>query len=121
MKHIIFKLKDGEMHQSKISDLKDYRIIRFDDYKLITTAQGFGFEQSEEGVLTRGDRELHISDMKEFVYQFTKCILEKNDELAQIYAPGSEFTVEQLIKFNETGLIPLHDGVIRYLKEVGKM
>ncbi len=70
MKHIIFKLKNGEMHQSKISDLKDYRIIRFDDYKLITTAQGFGFEQSEEGVLTRGDRELHISDMKEFVYQF---------------------------------------------------
>ncbi|HOG68656.1 MAG TPA: hypothetical protein PK366_04710, partial [Fibrobacteraceae bacterium] len=51
MKHIIFKLKNGEMHQSKISDLKDYRIIRFDDYKLITTAQGFGFEQSEEGVL----------------------------------------------------------------------
>ena len=80
-----------------------------------------GITEDVPGICVRTGVFANASFDEEFVYQFTKCILEKNDELAQIYAPGSEFTVEQLIKFNETGLIPLHDGVIRYLKEVGKM
>ena len=66
-KNLIFNFKNGEIHQSKFSSLTNYRIIKFSDYSILTHSHGFGFEKSEQGAISRGDREMHISDMQKIV------------------------------------------------------
>jgi len=67
MKHIEFKLHNGEIFQSYNRIVKNYRQIKFDDYILSVKASGFGFEQSDSGMLSRSDREMNIADMQKIV------------------------------------------------------
>jgi len=52
--------------------MKDYHRINFKTYQFITNASGFAFERSSEGMVSRGDRELKISDMKKIVNEAYK-------------------------------------------------
>lgn len=67
MSKLIFHMTNGEIHQSRINDVKNYRIIRFGDYSVMTPAYGFGFERSEDGSISRQDREMCIADMRKVV------------------------------------------------------
>ncbi len=66
-KNLVFDFKNGEVHQSKFGEVNNYRILKFSDYSIVTSSYGFGFEQSETGALSRGDREMRISDMRSIV------------------------------------------------------
>jgi len=65
-KLIIF-LKHGEIHQVVNGIVKDYRRIKFDKYQIVISSSGFAFERTSEGLISRGDRELRISDMQKEV------------------------------------------------------
>ena len=72
MEHVFFYFKNGEIHQAKNNNPTGYRIIKFNEYTLVTSTQGFGFEQSKEGILSRGDREMNIAAMRDIVNQLNQ-------------------------------------------------
>ena len=66
-KSLIIDLYHGEVHQFNINTIDNYRIVKFDDYKISIPAQGFAYEQSSAEMVSRGDRELRIADMNQIV------------------------------------------------------
>lgn len=60
---LILHLYNGEIHQSKTNDTKNYRKVNFKEYLVPITASGYGFAKSEDGVMSRGQREMNINDM----------------------------------------------------------
>ncbi|MCX7736442.1 MAG: LptF/LptG family permease [Candidatus Kapabacteria bacterium] len=69
---IIIDLFNGEAHQLSQNDYKDYRLIKFKEYQVIIPASGFAFERTAEGMISRGDREMKISDMQKIVDEAKK-------------------------------------------------
>lgn len=65
---IILDLYNGEIHQiGKKTPLNDYRVIEFTKHTVSIPAEGFGFSSSDEGSMTRGDRELSADSMRQIV------------------------------------------------------
>ncbi len=60
---LILHLYNGEIHQSQTNDTKNYRKVNFKEYLVPITASGYGFAKSEDGVTSRGQREMNINDM----------------------------------------------------------
>ncbi len=69
---LIMLLYSGEIHQIMPLTVRDYNRINFKKYKFITNASGFAFERSSEGMVSRGDREMRISDMKKIINEADK-------------------------------------------------
>jgi len=57
----------GEIHQIPIGDVNNYRIVNFEKYQSNVSAEGFNFRQTEKDAISRGDREMRISDMQKIV------------------------------------------------------
>lgn len=64
---LVMDLKHGEIHQLAPIDLKAYRKVKFEDYKILIDAKGFTLNQTNENMMSRGDREMHIRDMSKIV------------------------------------------------------
>lgn len=64
---MIIYLTNGEIHQDYPNLTKDYRKINFHQYQIIINANGFAFERSNEGMVSKGDREMSISEMTKIV------------------------------------------------------
>lgn len=61
-----------------------------------------------------------MADLDEgFVYQFVKCMMENHDEMVTAYAGIKNYTLDALVDYYKKGVLPLHTGVVRYLKDVG--
>ncbi len=60
---MVLHLYKGEIHQSQNQTVKNYRKVNFNEYVVPIEASGFGFSKSEEGVMSRGQREMNIQDM----------------------------------------------------------
>ena len=58
------QLYHGEIHRMTPSEVKGYRKVNFEEYTISTDARGFDFNRTEDDVISRGDREMHISDMR---------------------------------------------------------
>jgi lipopolysaccharide export system permease protein len=67
MSKIIMNLYNGEIHQLGKGRLDNYKKIKFGKYRIAMKISGFEFSRSSEGDIHRGDRELHIADMEEFI------------------------------------------------------
>lgn len=67
--NLIIDLFHGEIHSKKTNSLDDYRIIDFKKYNLKLSASGFDFNRTEGNLISRGDREMRISDMKNVVQE----------------------------------------------------
>jgi len=59
---LLMDLKDGEIHESGVSDTKLYRKLYFTKHRIAMDAQQFSLQQSGPGV-QRSDRELSARDM----------------------------------------------------------
>lgn len=59
---LLMDLKDGEIHESGVSDTKLYRKLLFTNHRIAMDAQQFSLQQSGPGV-QRSDRELSAPDM----------------------------------------------------------
>jgi lipopolysaccharide export system permease protein len=62
-KFIIF-LRHGEIHQIIPNKAVNFRKILFERYQIVVPAVGFAFERTNENMISRGDRELRISEME---------------------------------------------------------
>jgi len=62
---LVIKLFDGNIHQMKYQDAKDYKVINFEEYTIYQNVNGFSLERTDEDVIKRGNREMGISQMKE--------------------------------------------------------
>ncbi|MEW6663076.1 MAG: TAXI family TRAP transporter solute-binding subunit [Bacillota bacterium] len=56
---------------------------------------------------------------KDTVYKVVKAVLEHTDELKQVHPMGQYFTAQNLAETAKSGLLPLHEGALQYLKEIG--
>ena len=65
-KKLIMDLKNGEIHQSDITDKNLYRRLHFKKHRIIMNADQFSFQQSGPGV-PRGDRELSTTAMANII------------------------------------------------------
>lgn len=63
--HITMTLYNGEIHRSLKREVRGYRIANFDKYIINIPTSGFDFVKSGENMISRGDREMSINDMKE--------------------------------------------------------
>jgi lipopolysaccharide export system permease protein len=61
--HLIMTLYQGEMHDIDRDTYNSYRRVRFYAHRVVFEATGYSFERSEEGSVSRGDRELSADDM----------------------------------------------------------
>jgi len=66
MHYLILDMWHGESHSFYPNTTKRYKLIQFKDYRIISTAYGFGFEKTT-GEVSRGDREMKITDMRKIV------------------------------------------------------
>jgi lipopolysaccharide export system permease protein len=64
---MILTLFDGEVHQSFTNRQNLYRIVYFDESEIMINVEDFLFTRSASDMLSRGDREMHISDMEKVV------------------------------------------------------
>lgn len=62
---LVINLFDGNIHQMKYQDAKDYKVINFEEYTIYQNVNGFSLERTDEDVIKRGNREMGISQMKE--------------------------------------------------------
>src|SRR5690606_33944701 len=60
---MVLHLYRGEILQSQNQIAKNYKKVNFAEYIVPIDAGGFGFSKSEDGVISRGQREMSIKDM----------------------------------------------------------
>lgn len=82
-KKLIMDLTDGEIHELTISDFQLYRKIKFEKHRIAMNAEGFNFQRSQEGIYSRGDRELSARAMQIFVDSLERL---QQESLARIRA-----------------------------------
>jgi lipopolysaccharide export system permease protein len=90
MSKLILDLYNGEIHKLTPFDLNDYRKVNFKAYSVKLNAEGFNLTRTDEELISRGDREMHIRDMRKIVdealekkNEFTKKI---NEQINKQYA-----------------------------------
>lgn len=66
-KKLVLDLKEGEIHQFSVNNVDDYKVIRFSEYRIAMNAYGFAFEQSSSDMVSKGDREMNVTDMQAIV------------------------------------------------------
>ena len=82
MSKLILNLFNGEIHQFTPYSLKNYRIVKFKKYRVMTDASGFSLTHTNEDLISRGDREMHIKDMQKIVDEARK---KEKEYAAKIY------------------------------------
>ncbi len=86
-KSLVLDLYYGEIHQFALGLTDNYRIIKFDYYNISIPASGFSFEASSADYVSKGDRELNISDMNTIVdtaYVNYEKFIKSGDSLARL-------------------------------------
>ena len=69
--NIIMNLENGEIHQfNERTPSQKYRRIEFTKHRIVLPAANFGFQSTDENLLTRGDRELSADAMSVVVDSF---------------------------------------------------
>lgn len=69
--NIVMNLQDGEIHQFNTQNpSQKYRKIEFGKHKIVLPAANFGFQSTDENLLTRGDREMSAEEMSIVVDSF---------------------------------------------------
>lgn len=78
-KNIILNLNNGEIHQYNTQDPENkYRKVKFERHRMILPSEDFGFQQSGEGSIIRGDRELPADAMR-IIADSLQLVLNRSD------------------------------------------
>jgi len=81
MSKLIFDLYKGEINQMNEFEFKNFRKINFEKYRIIMNAEGFNLTRTDDDVITRGDREMHIRDMQVIVNEALSKKKEFDDKM----------------------------------------
>jgi len=71
------------------------------------------------GVISISSYQTVASADEELVYQMAKWLHENHDRYKDAHSSTKEMTVENALVVAETNFCPIHDGVVRYFKELG--
>ncbi len=105
---IVLDLARGEIHQNVPFTTKNYRKINFDKYKILIDAKGFVFEESGADVISRGDREMHITDMQK--------IVDESEKMANTTKKGIETELLSHLEYLKYGSIDRDTAAIVQFK-----
>jgi lipopolysaccharide export system permease protein len=61
--YVVVDLQSGEIHQMNKLDRGKHRVVSFSRHRILIPASGFQLSKSDEGSVSRGDREMSIADM----------------------------------------------------------
>lgn len=77
---LIMDLEKGEIHELDLSQMTSYRRVQFRNHRIAMDVEGFDFSRSDEGTITRGDRELSAQAMIRIVDSLSmeRATLEEN-------------------------------------------
>jgi lipopolysaccharide export system permease protein len=124
---IIF-LRHGEIHQLLPGKVHNYRKIDFNKYQIVIPATGFSFVRTNEDMISRGDREMKIADMRKIANESqaasdtaakrVKTKLRKHYEFLAGVQPGEVTNIKDSLKEKPTWAMALHEveDRINYLK-----
>lgn len=92
---MILHLYNGEIHQSQNQVGRNYKKVNFSEYLVPISSSGFGFSQSEDGVISRGQREMNIRDMS--------IIRDESLKRAQVYKNQVDNVIKDHIDYMLNG------------------
>lgn len=81
---LIMDLSNGEIHEVNAVDFKQYRKIRFVKHRIAMDAQGYEFQRSQEGSVSRSDREMSASDMQAVVDSLSREQAKSRQRIVQL-------------------------------------
>jgi len=84
MSKLYIVLKDGEVHQNRFNRHKGYKIIEFEQYEIYLDASSFGFNQTDGELISRGQREMNITDMRQIQSESKERVDEKNIKINKL-------------------------------------
>ncbi len=93
MQKLVIKLFSGEIHQIVPYQTKDYRKIDFGKYIIFIDARGYNLTRTDDDLISRGDREMHISDMQKIVDEANKNEQKYKNEFFKIIKKHYNFLV----------------------------
>lgn len=91
---MILTLFDGEVHQSFPMKPEAYRVINYKEAEIRIEIEDFAFKRTSADMLSRGDREMHISDMKKIVSEVDTNIIQRKKELRTVVASHLDFLLK---------------------------
>src|SRR5260221_278487 len=102
---VVMDLYNGELHQLGATDLQAYRRMRYVRHRIVMNTEGFDFERTNENALSRGDREMSVSDLRHQVDS-----LEEANDAVQKQGPRSEEHTSELQSHRDLHF-SLHDAL----------
>lgn len=97
-----FWLFRGEILQMVPFEPENLKIIRFEELELLLQAKGFNLERSNEAMIARSDREMHIRDMKEIVAESKKIAKDSEKRLISLITRPMRFVPKDSIPFDSS-------------------
>jgi lipopolysaccharide export system permease protein len=92
-------LHSGEIHQMINGSVQNYKKIDFENYQFNMDADGFGFQESAEGVISRGQRELTIAQMREMQKKVNDAVTTSENRMS-IFIGDFDTSFKKLVKKN---------------------
>lgn len=94
-----FWLFRGEILQIVAFEPENLKIIRFNKLELLIDARDFNLERSNESMVARSDREMHIADMKSIVDESRKIIKDSEKRILTLLTHPS-----RILPFDTTAI-----------------
>lgn len=110
---LVMDLQDGEIHELDLSNMREYKRIRFEKHRIVTPVEGFEFERTAAGVVMRGDRELSAAAMRSVVDSLNRAKSSLDSGLQQLVW----LDMQRLL----TGRTPSEQNMIRDLNTPKQM
>ncbi len=106
-------------HHIRFLELDMAKVIKAHPYWYLSTIKKGIYRGVDRDIPALGIGTIVITSAdvdEDLIYNITKVVLERTDELAEIHPAGKEYA----IKYATRGLnMPIHPGSLRYLKEKG--
>ncbi len=113
---LVLDLRQGEVHQSRPSEPRDYRVVQFEDHQIAMPAERFFYEKSDVTGSSRGDREMRISDMQAIVNRSDSAITLARSRMDSLFTSHvSYITASRDTSIQSTDVVPPLEAVGRAL------
>lgn len=103
-RYLVMTLNNGEVHEMDNINYDQYKKVKFTTQKVLFDATGFGFERSNEGSYTRGNREMSVETMQIAVDSLNKLVEQSTGRLIsrinESYKSAVDENPRELLKKN---------------------
>lgn len=104
-RYLVMTLNNGEVHEMDNINYDQYKKVKFTTQKVLFDATGFGFERSNEGSYSRGNREMSVETMQIAVDSLNKLVEQSTGRLVsrinESYKSAVDENPKDLLKKNK--------------------